>query len=197
MRPIQRNEVLDLGEYETIRPRFRSRVIEEKKRRRIAVGPEATAVFENRDTVLLQIQEMLRTERITRESGIAHEIETYNEQIPADNELSCTLMIAEIADRPRRDGRLQALRGVEKTIALWVDGERFSATIDPKLLLEDMASAVMFLKFPMTPAAAQAIRDVGAGRAGHVVELRIDHDAYHGVAKLGPEVLASIAEDLG
>ncbi len=197
MKPIERNEVLGLGEYESIRPRFRARVIEEKKRRRVAVGPEATCVFENRDTVLLQIQEMLRTERITRESGIAHEIETYNEQIPGESELSCTLMIAEIAERGPRDDKLRALRGVEKTVAIYVDGERFGARVDPKFLLEDMASAVMFLKFPLSAAAVRAIREAGGGKAAHTIELRIEHDAYHATAALGREVLASVAEDLG
>jgi len=197
MKPIQRNEVLDLGEYETIRPRFRARVIEEKKRRRVAVGAEATAVFENRDTVLLQIQEMLRTERITRESGIAHEMETYNEQIPGENELSCTLMIAELPEREERDGKLRDLRGVEKTVGLWVDGERYGAVIDPKFLLEDQASAVMFLKFPLSPGAAKAIREAGAGQGSHAIELRIEHQAYRATAALGREVLASVAEDLG
>jgi hypothetical protein len=197
MKPIQRNEVLDLGEYETIRPRFRARVIDEKKRRRVAVGPEATAVFENRDTVLLQIQEMLRTERITRESGIAHEIETYNTQIPAEDELSCTLMIAELPERDARDQKLHELRGVEKTVGLWVDGERYGAVIDPKFLLDDMASAVMFLKFPLAAGAVKAIREAGAGTGSHTIELRIEHEGYRASAALGREVLASVAEDLG
>jgi len=50
----------------------------EKKGRRVALGPNATCVFENRDTALMQIQEMLRTERITRPAAIDHEIETYD-----------------------------------------------------------------------------------------------------------------------
>ena len=56
-----------LAEYEAIREPFRARVIAEKKARRVALGPNASCVFENRDTALMQIQEMLRTERITRE----------------------------------------------------------------------------------------------------------------------------------
>ena len=94
MRPIQRNEVLPLGVYEGIRPHFRARVIEEKKARRFSLGPHISGVFENRDTVLLQIQEMLRTERITREDAILHEIETYNELIPSGAEVSMRMMSA-------------------------------------------------------------------------------------------------------
>jgi hypothetical protein len=66
MKPIERGEVLGLAEYEAIRDRFRARVIEEKKARRTTLGDRASCLFENRDTVLMQIQEMLRTERISR-----------------------------------------------------------------------------------------------------------------------------------
>lgn len=87
MKPIERGEVLGIAEYEKIREHFRERVIGEKKLRRVQLGPKATALFENRDTVLLQIQEMLRTERITREAAILHEIETYNQLLPGNDEL--------------------------------------------------------------------------------------------------------------
>src|SRR4051812_6549302 len=105
MRPIDRNEILAIGEYELIRDRFRSRVIEEKRPRRVRIGEHLTMIFENRDSVLLQIQEMLRTERITTESGILHEIETYNELIPGEGQLSVTLFV-EIPDRALRDQML-------------------------------------------------------------------------------------------
>src|SRR5215469_18971295 len=126
MKPIDRNEVMGLADYETIRERFRARVIESKKRRRVALGPNATALFENRDTVLLQIQEMLRTERITRPAAIQHEIDTYNENLPLDDELSCTVMI-EIADKDARDAFLRAAAGFEQHLWLLVDGQRVQA----------------------------------------------------------------------
>src|ERR1700690_404179 len=107
MRPIERGEILGLAEYEQLREPFRTRVIAQKKRRRVQVGPKASAVFENRDTVLLQIQEMLRTERITRPGAVQHEIDTYNENVPGDDELSCTVMI-EIPDTDERERFLQA-----------------------------------------------------------------------------------------
>ncbi len=77
-RHVERSEVLPLGEYEAVREPFRARVIEEKKRRRVKLGDRVTVLFESHDTVLLQVQEMLRTERISRENAVAHEIETYN-----------------------------------------------------------------------------------------------------------------------
>jgi hypothetical protein len=38
MQPIERSEILPLGEYEAIRPHFRARVIEAKRPRRVRLG---------------------------------------------------------------------------------------------------------------------------------------------------------------
>ena len=115
MQTVKRNEILGLGDYESIRPHFRARIIEEKKNRRFAVGPLATVVLENHDTVLLQIQEMLRTERITKEAAIQHEIDVYNELIPKNGEISFTLMF-EISDKETRESFLFRAKDVEKNI---------------------------------------------------------------------------------
>src|SRR6185369_16972757 len=120
MKKVQRNELLDLGAYEQIRPHFRAAVIEQKKRRRFSPTDELSIVFENHDTVLLQIQEMLRTERITREDAVRHELDTYNDLVPVPGELSATLFV-EIADRDTRERRLVELAGLEGSLALEVD----------------------------------------------------------------------------
>src|SRR3974390_3479199 len=105
MKRIERGEILGLAEYEQVRERFRARVVAEKKARRVQLGPVVSVLFENHDTVLLQIQEMLRTERITKPAAIQHEIDTYNELVPGPDELSCTLMI-EIPEKAERDAFL-------------------------------------------------------------------------------------------
>jgi hypothetical protein len=190
MNPVVRQEVLGIAEYESIRGPFRARIIGEKKRRRIAVGPNVTAVFENHDTVLFQVQEMLRTERITREGAVQHEIDTYNELIPAPAELSATFMI-EIPDATERDAFLERAAGIEKHIALWVDDLRVAATFDPERVLPDRASAVLYLKFTLLERAALAIRDRRAA-----LSLEIDHPFYKAKTPLGPELLGSLAEDM-
>lgn len=65
MQKVTLDEIVGLERYERIRDEFRRHVIDLKKNRRVAVGDRITFVFENHDTVLFQIQEMLRTERIT------------------------------------------------------------------------------------------------------------------------------------
>ena len=102
MKAVERKEVLELGEYEEVREHFRRRVIELKRLRRVPLGGSLTVLFENRDTVLYQIQEMIRTERITREDAILHELETYNELLPGQDELSATIFI-EFPERVERE----------------------------------------------------------------------------------------------
>ncbi len=196
MKPIERGEVLGIADYETVRERFRARVIEEKKRRRIAVGPNATAVFENRDTVLMQIQEMLRTERITREGAILHEIETYNQLVPGPAELSCTLMI-EIPEKDERDAFLVAARGFERHVLLVVGGERMRATWDPAREQTDRTTAVHYLKFPLTKRALASLRGATSPEStiAHV-EIEVDHPAYPARAPLPAETIVSLGEDL-
>jgi hypothetical protein len=198
MKPIQRDEILDLGAYEAIRDRFRARVIEEKKRRRVLLGPSASCVFENRDTALMQIQEMLRTERITREGAVLHEIETYNQLVPADGELSATLMI-EIDDRQARDTFLTEGRGLDRAFALEIDGERFAGKWDAARELPDRTTTVHYLKFPLSEAARAKLAAIARGEAKPATvaaALLCDHDVYRHRAELPPELVASVAEDV-
>src|SRR6476660_10284939 len=100
MNPISASDISNLHEYELERPDFRRRVMELKSRRRIPLGPLMTVVFENRDTVRFQIQEMLRVERIVQPEKVQHEVETYNELLPGPGEVAATLFI-EITDPAR------------------------------------------------------------------------------------------------
>ena len=191
MKPIDRSEILPLGDYESVRPHFRARVIEEKKARRTAIGEHLTAVFENRDTVLLQIQEMLRTERITAEAPIAHEIATYNELLPGERQVSLTLFV-EIADKPTRDRALLELAGLEDAISVEVDGARFPAWGPrPAGFVEGITTAVHYLKATLSPEAAAA---ASAGAAQ--VSLVVSHPRLQARAPLGRAALAALAEDL-
>jgi hypothetical protein len=194
MKLVERGEILGLAEYETVRERFRARVIAEKKIRRVHLGPRATAVFENHDTILMQIQEMLRTERITRSAAVQHEVDTYNELLPGPDELSATVMI-EIVDKDERDAFLQAALGFEKHVALVVAGKRAPARPIDRGTPADRTTAVHYLKFPLPAEAAAALRDASL-TAGPEVVLEVDHPAYAARVVLSHEAVASLAEDL-
>ena len=198
MKPVARNEVLGLAEYEEIREPFRSRVIAEKRGRRVPLGPQASCLFENRDTALLQIQEMLRTERITREAAILHEIETYNQLVPGDHELSATVLI-EIDEKAERETFLFEAKGLDRAFALVVDGAPCAGKHDEAREQPDRTTAVHYLKFLLTAAAERALRDVLEKKrkpADLVVEVAVEHPRYSAKATLPASMVASLAEDL-
>ncbi len=190
MQKIQRSEILPLGEYEQIRERFRARVIELKRARRVRVSDEMSVLFENHDTMLLQVQEMLRTERITNERGIAHEIETYNELVPGDDELSLTLFI-EIPDRARREEMQERWCAIEEHVALEIDGEACRATFEEGRRDRGRAAAVQYLKVPLTAKAKAAV----AAKKGPAF-LVFDHPHLRARIELPPQTLAALADDL-
>ena len=194
MKLVERSEVMGLADYETIRDRFRNRIIEEKKRRRLKLGDSMSVVFENRDTVLMQIQEMLRTERITREAAILHEIETYNQLVPVDHELSATGLV-EIDDKDARERFLFEARGLDRSFSLVVDGEVCRGQHDEAREHPERTTAVHYLKFQLTPNAEAALRDV-LGKKRSVAEVVVDHPRYTARTRLAPETLLSVVEDL-
>src|SRR5437016_14577836 len=102
---VKRNEIVDYATYEDTRDGFRAEVMKAKAVRRIHLGDYLTLLFENRLTIRYQIQEMIRAERMVRESDILHEIETYNEVMGNGGELGCQLLI-EIRRRAHRHRKL-------------------------------------------------------------------------------------------
>jgi hypothetical protein len=197
MKKVERGEVLGIAEYETVRDRFRARVIEEKKRRRVALGPQMSCVFENHDTVLLQIQEMLRTERITREAAVVHEIDTYNELLPGLDELAATVLV-EIEDKAERDTFLVEAKGLDRAFWLEVEGTRCHGKSDESRENADRTTAVHYLKFPLGDA-ARALHDVAEKKrpaSELAIDLVVEHPRYSAKTRLSATAVESLAEDL-
>jgi hypothetical protein len=188
---VERNEILELGAYEEIREAFRRRIIELKRVRRVPLGSNMTVLFENHDTALYQIQEMLRTERITREDAVLHEIDTYNELVPNERELSATLFV-EYPEREERERMLVALVGVENSFYLEVDGVRLVVRNVTHGVFPDRTTAVQYMKIPFTEGAARAI---ASGKA--TVAFGVEHAAYRARAELPPRTIEELALDLG
>jgi hypothetical protein len=190
MKPIQRSELLDLGAYEEVRERFRARVIAVKRARYVSLGPAMTVLFENRDTVLYQVQEMLRTERITNEKAIQHELSTYNELIPGDHELSATVFV-EFPEREERERMLVALAGVEDDFYLAAGDERLAVIPDRRGTEPERTMAVQYVRFPLSSAAEAALRT-----GSSALRLGVEHPAYRAEVALAAETLASLRDDL-
>lgn len=160
MKPLTREDLLPYAEYERVRESFRRRIIELKRRRRISVGDRITLLFENRDTVQFQIQEMIRVERIFDPVKIQEELDVYNAQLPGDGELSATLFI-EITEQARIKQELDAFQGIDrgKTVAIVVGPHAAYAEFESGRSKEEKLSAVHFLKFKPAPELVHALAD--------------------------------------
>ncbi|MFT4979789.1 MAG: hypothetical protein ACI8S6_005701, partial [Myxococcota bacterium] len=93
MRTVQREELLDYMTYTDRRPELRTAILATKARRRAMIGEYLTFLFENHDTVWYQIQELMRVERLVRDTDIEHERTTYNELLGGPGELGVCLLI--------------------------------------------------------------------------------------------------------
>jgi hypothetical protein len=191
MKKVDRSELLDLGAYEQIRDRFRARVMEMKKNRRADLGKHMSITFENHDTMLLQIQEMLRTERISDEKSIAHEIETYNELIPEPGQLTATHFI-EYDDPDERRQMLTRLSDVREHLHLRVGDQRVTARFYVHHGEEmDRIPAVNYLTFDVGAERAAALRDETVPAA-----LEVTHPLYQVSLDLPPGMRKALADDL-
>lgn len=183
---------MSLEQYARERQAFRARVLEHKRARTVAVGPNVTWVFEDRLTIQYQVQEMLRIERIFEPEGIQDELDAYNPLIPDGGNLKATMMI-EYPDPEERLAALAALRGVERACSLEVDGAVPVVAIadeDLERATEEKTSAVHWLRFELTADLRDAIR------RGRPVTARVDHPHYRHAVRLSAATVESLARDL-
>ncbi|MGA7538109.1 MAG: DUF3501 family protein [Steroidobacteraceae bacterium] len=186
-------DLMSLEHYARERPAFRARLLEHKRDRKLAVGPNVTWSFEDRLTMQYQVQEMLRAERIFEPEGIGEELAAYNPLIPDGSNWKATLLI-EFTDVAERQRRLAQLIGLEDRCWMEVRGhERVYAIADEDLEREtsEKTSAVHFLRFELTATM------IGALKAGAALAAGVDHERYRYSVDPVPEpVRAALVADL-
>ena len=192
MKLLTRDDLYSLEKYAQLRTQMRAQVMEHKKNRQVAIGPNATLYFEDRLTIQYQIQEMLRVERIFEAEGIQDELNAYNPMIPDGTNLKATFML-EYPDVEERRVALARLKGVEERV--WVKVQGFDpvwAIADEDLEREndEKTSAVHFLRFEFTPSM------IAAAKQGATVSVGIDHPACrYAIEPLPVAVRATLVAD--
>ena len=149
---LERQDLLTLEEYAEKRSSIRQETIQVKKLREVHLGDHIRMIFENKQTVQYQIQEMLRIEKIFESSEIQDELDVYNALVPDGSNLKATMMI-EYSDVAERIVALTKLIGVEKRIYFQVgDHEKAFPICNEDLERETdvKTSAVHFMRFEFT-----------------------------------------------
>ena len=154
-RKLRLEDIADLRAYERERATFRASMIEVKRLRRVAIGDLLTVMFENRDTMRLQIQEMIRAEKLVTDEGVMEELKVYNPMIPNPGQLCATLFLELTSEEQVREW-LTKLAGLENSIFIQLsDGTKIRGTIDAQhaagLTRPDVTAAVHYLTFEFTP----------------------------------------------
>ncbi len=192
MKPIGADEILNLYDYERVRHARREAVIALKADRRVDVGRYLSFVFENRETVWFQIQEMIRAERIVDQDRIADELAVYNTLLPRPGELAATMFI-EIGDAAQIKPVLDTLLGIDTGghVRLQVGDHVIIGDFEAGHSDEDLGklSAVHFVRFALRAAARRAFAETE-------VALVADHPGDRGRTALTPAARRRLAEDL-
>lgn len=193
MQKLTRDDLYTLEKYAEIRPTFRAEVMEHKKNRQLAIGPNTTLYFEDRKVMHYQIQEILRTERIFEAADIEEELAAYNTMIPDGSNWKATFMI-EFTEEAERRAALAKMIGIEDQV--WVkvgDFEEVFAIADEDLdrETEQKTSSVHFLRFELSTEMIAALKQ------GSTLSAGIRHSAYeHTISPVSQNIRDSLVADL-
>lgn len=194
MKRLTLDDVVGLEAYGALRGAYRDAIIAHKRERRLPIGENVTLLFEDRETLRFQVQEMSWIERIADPDKIQHELDVYNELMPGEGELSATLFV-EITEAERIRPELDRLIGIDEHVSLELgsegDCERIRAQFDPKQMEEDRISAVQYIRFTLDPAQAQRFCEPGVPARVH-----IDHPRYRESAALPATTRANLIRSL-
>jgi len=192
MKKLSISDLMSIEAYNEQRPAIRQAMMEHKKSRRVALGPNATLHFEDYMVMRYQVLELIRAEKITDKEDLEQELEAYNPLIPDGRNLKVTFML-EYPDPEERRERLSQLIGIEELISIQIDG--FDpvypiANEDLPRSTEEKTSSVHFLRFEFTD------EMVAAAKAGANWSIRSEHLNYpYALDSVPAEVTQSLLRD--
>ncbi len=192
MKKITKDEILNIYEYEKVRDQKIKEISQLKKNRRVFIGDMVHIVFENRDTVWFQIQEMIRTERMVKDEEIQNEINVYNELIPEKNQLSMTMFI-EIPEEQGRRRLLPKLVGIHDTVYIHIGNKHAIKALADERSKGDYevgkAAVVHFLKVNFTDEQVEDFKRLP-------VKIEINHENFKGIQEIPENVKRELVKDL-
>lgn len=190
-RIIEKTDLISSDSYAKNRKIIRKKLVEFKKNRRVSLGPHATFYFENFETMLGQVQEMLHIEKGGNEQ-LKDELTAYNPLIPKGKELIATLMF-EIDDPNIRANFLGKVGGIEEKVYLQIEKDILKANPEKdvdRTSAEGKASSVQFIHFNFSEDQIIKFKDINTE-----IILGINHDLYNHKIKISNEVHKSLMAD--
>jgi hypothetical protein len=190
---ITRQDLIPLSTYRQGRDEYVKKMITYKNNRRIKVAPNISLLFENRNTVLFQIQELVNSEDLTDPKELDEYISIYTGMLPDENELSATLFI-ELDNQEKLADLLKQLKGIEHHLTLFVGDEPIQALFEEIHDDREFTTSVHYLKFPLTASAKNILLNGPLEDLSLIVSL--DHPNLNEKVKLAPKTVESLQKDL-
>ena len=188
MQSINKEEIFPPNIYESKREEITKKIIAEKKKRRV-VTKTFSFLFESRDTVINQINEMVFIENVKDHVEIDRLIRVYSEQLPTDDQLSVSMFI-EFEDEKQMVREIPRLAGIENSVYITFDGHEVRGTPEEGRSTEALESTLQYLKFKFTK------EDHAKFRNARNVYIETRKEGYHEAARLSPELVADLAAEL-
>lgn len=196
---------LDHAAYAAARAGTFARLVPLRRERRLRVGDLLVAEFESAETLQIQVQEMVFTERLTDPAEIAHEIDAYSRMLPTSHELCATLFLELTGARAVRTA-LAEVAGIQHALSLQIgtggaaDDPRGGGVRVPGVELRGLDEepdaptetvTVHVVRFRLTDAQRDAFRDPAVP-----VQLAVDHPAYAETTPISGDTRRALITDL-
>ena len=188
---IEKSEILSRDEYKIKRKSLREKMVYRKKFRRVDIGPYITMYFENKDTIIHQINEMVYIEN-GGEDQINDEILAYKSLVPNGRELVATVMV-EIDSPIKRAEFLAKMGGFEEQMSIKIDDRiiKGKAELDgDRTTADGKASSVQFVHFEFDDEAVNNIKNNMEN-----VSISINHESYKHSAILNTDTVEELIKD--
>ena len=188
---IEKTDILSRDEYKIKRKSLREKMVLRKKLRRVDIGPYVTIYFENKDTIIHQINEMVYIED-GGEQQINDEILAYKSLLPNGSELVATVMV-EIDNPKKRAEFLSKMGGFEETINIKINDKEIKgkAELDgDRTTADGKASSVQFVHFEFDEQELKSIKNNMDN-----VSISINHKNYRHSAILNTDSVEELIKD--
>lgn len=188
MEPIKPEEVLSPEIYKSEREEITRKIVSEKKKRRL-VTKTFSFLFESRNTVLNQINEMVFIENVHDTKEIDRLIRVYSDQLPTETELSISMFI-EFEDERQMVREIPKLAGVENSVYLTFDGHEVKGTPEEGRSTDVLESTLQYLKFKFSRT------DYDKFAAARNVYIEARKEGYNEAAKIPSDLLEDLKSEL-
>lgn len=190
---ITRQDLVPLNTYRNGREDYLKKMTAYKNDRRVRIDKNLSLLFENKNTVLFQILELIHCEDLEDLKEIDEYIDIYSGMLPGEDELSATLFV-ELDDQTKLNELLVKLKGIEHYLTLVIGDETIQAVFEEEHDDREFTTSVHYLKIPLTKTAKNLLANGSTDSLE--ISLNLNHPNLSSKGALTPACIKSLQKDL-